>query len=72
MEAGAVEAVGSDDAEGLARRTRLAVLVAPLFEQMLGSVGATGKRKTPLAVLVALGGVGDADVDPRRSTPPSR
>ena len=23
-------------------------------------------RKTPLAVLVALGGVGDADVDPRR------
>ena len=29
-------------------------------------------RKTPLAVLIALRSVGDADVDPRRSTPPSR
>ena len=42
MEAGAVEAVGADDAEGLARRTRLAVLVAPRVEQTLGGIGATG------------------------------
>ena len=61
MEAGAVEAVGADDAEGLACRTRFAFLAAPLFEQTLGRVGATGKRKTPLAVLVALGRVGNAD-----------
>ena len=42
METGAVEAVRADDAEGLARRTRLAVRGGPLFAQMLGSVGATG------------------------------
>ena len=66
VEAGAVETVGADDAEGLACRTRLAVLVAPLFDETLGRIGAAGKHKAPLAVLVALGGVGDADVDPRR------
>ena len=32
VEAGAVEAVGADDAEGLARRTRFALLVAPLVD----------------------------------------
>ena len=42
MEASAVEAVGADDAEGLACRTRLAVLVAPLVEQTLRRIGATG------------------------------
>ena len=61
MKAGAVEAVGADDAEGLARRTRFAFLAAPLFDEPLGRVGAAGKHKAPLAVLVALGRVGDAD-----------
>ncbi len=42
MEAGTVVAIRADDAEGFARRTRLAVRGGPLFEQMLGSVGATG------------------------------
>jgi len=42
MEASAVEAVGADDAEGLARRTGLAVLLFPLFEQGRWRVGAAG------------------------------
>lgn len=32
VEARAVEAIGADDTEGLARRTRLTIFVAPLFE----------------------------------------
>ena len=42
MKAFAEIARRADDAEGLARRARLAALVAPLVEQTLGGIGATG------------------------------
>ena len=45
MEAGAVEPVGADDAEGLARRAGLAILLFPLFEQGLWRVGAAGANE---------------------------
>ena len=45
MEAGAVEAVGADDAEGLAGRTGLAVLLIPHVEQGLWRVGAAGANE---------------------------
>ncbi len=42
MKAGAVEAVGAEDAKGLAGRAGLAVLLLPLLEQRRGRVGAAG------------------------------